>query len=168
MLFMVLVLMTKILNPSHEPTLSGAARSTVLSKEEVCEMALMSFMRRTDSDLARFIKPQLQSIIAEATSSPDSDSDDPSPRRFIKKLSESPDGGRSVPKHEIDEIVLSAVQKAFEARDAEIAKISSKVEGMYSKKHIALITTVVGAIATIVSSLASVYGTMHHLGNCTK
>jgi hypothetical protein len=138
--------------------------------EDFCDEALRTFMRRTDSDLAKYIRPQLVSLVKDATSSPESDDEQasPSPKRIARRLAASPDLVRQAPRQEIDEVVLAAVQKAFEEKEAAIAHKEKKIEGMFSKKATAAITTVVGIIVTIVSSLGSVYGTMNNFGNCTK
>jgi hypothetical protein len=152
-----------------------AARSSSLSEDELCDMALSTFMRRTDSDITRYVKPHLVSAIKEAVSSPESDdegvasaSSSPSPKRVIKTWVKQPESVKSTPRPELDEIILSAVQKAFEEKEAALEHKSKKIEGMFSKKTTTLITTCVGAIIAIVSSLGSVYGTMGNVGNCTK
>lgn len=148
---------------------AGHAISNIASGEDLCEVALSIFMKRTDSDLAKYIKPHLKSVIQEATSSPDSDDDNsPSPKRIIKSWVRKPDSVKNTPRDDMDEVVLAAVQKAFEEKEALIQKKEKKIEGMFSKKSTALITTVVSALVTITSSLGSVYGTKLSENNCTK
>lgn len=143
--------------------------SNVQSGEDLCEIALSTFMRRTDSDLAKYIKPHLKSVIEEVASSPESDDDDsPSPKRIIKKWVKSLDSVRNTPRPEMDEVILAAVQKAFEEKEALIEKKEKKIEGMFSKKSTALITTVVSVVVTLTSTLTSIYETKGNIQNCTK
>lgn len=168
MLLIVLMLMVNALNAMHEPVSSVVVRTSSGSSEELCDAALHTFMRKTDSDLAKYIRPHLVSVIKEATSSPESDNDEPSPRKVVRKWAGSPDAVKNAPKSDLDEVILQAVQKAFEEKESEIAKKSEKIERMFSKKGTALITTTVAALVTITSSLASVYTTKNSNGNCTK
>jgi hypothetical protein len=169
-MFLIVLFMTSMLHGMQEPTSSivviyntAAARSSS-SEDEVCDMALATFMRRTDSDLAKYIKPHLACVIKEANSSPDSDesSDDPSPHRVIKTWVTHPDSIKSTPKQELDDVILKAVHKAFEEKDAEIEKRSKKIDGMFSKRDTTLITVVISALVTIVSSITSVFVTKDH------
>lgn len=179
MLLIVLLLISCSLNSSNEPTSTVvsvehhgamAARASSLSEDELCDAALEAFMKKTDSDLARYVKPHLASAIKEVTSSPESDSDNdtPSPRKVIRSWVRQPDCIKTTSRPQLDEVILSAVQRAFEEREVSLAKKSEKIEGMFSKKATTLIATVVGAIVTVASSLGSVYGTMNNSGNCTK
>lgn len=150
-----------------------AARASSLSEDDLCDAALSTFMKRADSDLARHIKPHLVSAIKEAASSPESDSEQesPSPKRIMRTWVRQPESVRTTPRPELDEVILSAVQKAFDEKEANLAKKQQKIEGMFSKKATVAITTLVGAIVTLASTLASVYGTMGNVGNsgnCTK
>jgi len=182
MLLFVLVLFIYGLNLASDPFSSAvvamhhdhmAARASSMSEDELCDAALEAFMKKNDSDLARHIKPHLASAIKLASSSPDSDNEDlsPSPKRVMRTWVRQPESVRTTPRPELDEVILSAVQKAFEEKEAVLKKKEEKIEGMFSKKSTALITTIVGAIVTIATSLASVYGTMNNngnMGNCTK
>jgi hypothetical protein len=151
-------------------SVSNIARE--LGHEDICDAALQSFMRRTDSDLAKYIRPQLVSFVKEAASSPESEDEgeqaSPSPKKIARRLAASPDAIRTAQRHEIDEVVLAAVQKAFEEKEADIEHKAKKIEGMFSKKCMAGIATCVGIFATLATSLASVYGTLNNAGNCTK
>lgn len=140
------------------------------SEEDLCDLALETFMKRADSDLARHIRPHLAWAIKEAVSSPDSDeeSESPSPKRIMRTWARQPESVKSTPRPELDEVILSAVQKAFNEKEASLAHQEKKIEGMFSKKATAIITTFVGAIVTIATSLGSVYGTINNAGNCTK
>lgn len=182
MLLLVLIMFISGLNFTSDPFSSSvvvvhhdqmAARAHSLSEDELCDAALQTFMKRADSDLARHIKPHLVSAIKDAASSPESDSDDnsPSPKRIMRTWARQPESVRTTPRPELDEVILSAVQKAFDEKEAVLKKKEQKIENMFSKKTTAIITTVVGAIVTIASTLASVYGTMGNVGNsgnCTK
>ena len=82
-------------------------------EDRICNAALHMFAGRTDSDLSRYIRPHLRTIVKEATTSPDSDDDSsPSPKRTVRRLAQTPDSIRTMPRRDIDEVVLSAVQKA--------------------------------------------------------
>jgi len=168
MLLIVLMLMVNPLNAMHEPASAVVVRPSSGSSEELCDAALSTFMRKTDSDLAKYIRPNLVSVIKDAISSPESDNDEPSPRKVVRKWAGSPDMVRSAPKTELDEVVLLAVQKAFEEKEADLARKSEKIERMFSKKTTVFITALVTTVVTLTSSLASVYGTKDNSGNCTK
>lgn len=182
MLLLVLIMFMNVLNFTSDPFSSAVVevhhhRMPGLnlhgSEDELCDAALQTFMKRADSDLARHIKPHLVSAIKEAASSPDSDDENnsPSPKRIMRTWARQPESVRTTPRPELDEVILSAVQKAFDEKEAVLKKKEQKIENMFSKKTTAIITTVVGAIVTIASTLASVYGTMGNVGNsgnCTK
>jgi hypothetical protein len=180
MLLIVLLFVSNVMHSSHdrEPmsvtamsasVVNMAARSSSVSEDELCDAALEAFIRRTDYDISRYVKPHLVSVIKEAVSSPDSDSDNnsPSPKRVIRTWVRQPESVRTTPRQELDEVVLAAVQKAFEEKEAELDHKAKKIERMFSKKTTTAITTVVGVIVAIVSSLGSVYGTKNDC-NCTK
>lgn len=145
-------------------------RPTSASEDDLCEEALSTFMKRGDSDIAKYIKPHLVSAIKEASSSPESDSEEgsPSPKRIMRTWVKKPESVKSTPKPELDEVILSAVQKAFQEKEEELEKKSVKIGEMFSKKTTTIISTIVGVIATIATSLGSVYGTINNYGNCTK
>ena len=174
MFLLVLFLVSQVLNSSQEPTSSpivvyaDAARSSSPSNDELCDIALAAFMKRTDSDLAQYIKPHLVTVIKEATTSPDSDDGIASPTKTVKKWLMSPDTINSSPKQELDEVVLRAVQKAFQEKEKDFKNMATQVEGMFSKKSTGIITAVATILVTLASSLSSVYATLDSVGNCTK
>jgi hypothetical protein len=168
MLFLVIFLFSNILNAMNEPIPSVIAGMSSGSSEELCDVALSTFMRKTDSDLAKYIRPHLVSVIKDATSSPESDDDEPSRRKVVRRWAASPDTVKHAPKSELDEIVLLAVQKAFEEKEIELLKKSEKIDRMFSKKSTAIITAVVSSLVTLTTSLTSVYTTKNNFGNCTK
>lgn len=175
MLLIVLLFVSNVIYASHdrEPmsmsAINMAARSSSFSEDELCDAALQAFVRRADYDISRYIKPHLASAIKEASSSPESDSDgdSPSPKRVMRTWVKQPESVRTTPRPELDDVILAAVQKAFEEKESDLAHKAKKIDGMFSKKTTTLITTVVGAIVAIVSSLGSVYGTKSDC-NCTK
>lgn len=180
MLLLVLIMFINVLSFSSDPFSSAvavmhhdqlAARSSSLSEDDLCDAALEAFMRKNAADISRHIKPHLTSAIKLVASSPESDSEDEasaSPKRIIRTWVKQPESIRTTPRPELDDVILAAVQKAFEEKEAILKKKEEKIEAMFSKKATAIITTVVGAIVTIATSLASVYGTMGNVGNCTK
>lgn len=138
----------------------------VASPDELCDRALVVYMRRVDSDLARYIKPHLTSAIQEAVSSPESDDDNsPSPKRVMRTWVHHPESVQSTPQAELNEVVLAAVDRAFKQKEAELAHKNAKIEGMFSKKSMALISTVIGGLSTLVTALVSIYATKD---NCSK
>ena len=141
----------------------------VSSEEDLSEAVLSTFMRRTDANVARYIKPHLTSVIKQAASSPESDDDNsPSPHKVIKTWVKRPDSIKNTSRSDMDEVILAAVEKAFEEKEALLEKKEKKIEGMFSKKSTALITALTTAVVTIASSLGSVYGTKDINQNCTK
>lgn len=183
MFLFVILLISGLLNASNHEPISSLTPPSVnmmphldimqtrssedIIEEELCEVTLSAFMKRTDSDLAKYIKPQLKSFIKQVTSSPDSDDDNPSPKKTIRKLFANPGHAKIAPKHELDEVVLAAVQKAFEEREEEIQKKTSKIERMFSKKTTALISGVLSVIMTLAGTLGTTYGVEKDC-NCTK
>ncbi len=138
----------------------------VASPDELCDRALVVYMRRVDSDLARHIKPHLTSAILEASSSPENEDDaSPSPKRVMRTWMHHPESVQSTPQAELNEIVLAAVDKAFKEKEAELAHKNAKIEGMFSKKSMALISTVIGGLSTLITALVSIYATKD---NCSK
>jgi len=144
---------------------------SVQSEEELSDLALSAFMKRTDSDIARYIKPHLVSVIKEVASSPESDNDEDSsasPKKVIRSWVKKPDSVKNTPRSDLDEVILTAVQKAFEEKEFEINKKSKKIDGMFSKKSTALITAITTAVVTVTTSLGGIYGIKNNSGNCTK
>lgn len=179
MFLLISVLLMNALNFSSDPFASAvsvhhsalAARSDSSSGDELCEAALQAFMRKTDSDLARHVRPHLAFAIKEASSSPESDNEAdaaPSPKKIMRTWVREPSSVRTTPRPELDEVILAAVQRAFEEQEADIAHKAKKIDGMFSRKCMATIAGVVCAFTTLATSLASVYGTMGNIGNCTK
>lgn len=151
-------------NVAPEFDLTKASESI---EEELCETVLSSFMKKTDSNLTKYIKPHLVSIIKEATSSPDSDDDSPSPKKIVRKLASNPAQARIAPKQELDEVVLAAVQKAFEEKEALLEKKSAKIDRMFSKKATLLISAGVSIVLTLTGTLTGTLTTSKDC-NCTK
>jgi hypothetical protein len=141
----------------------------VSSEEDLSEVVLSTFMRKTDANVAKYIKPHLVSVIKQVADSPESDDDDsPSPHKVIRSWVKRPDSIKNTLRSDLDEVILSAVEKAFEEKEKLLEKKEKKIEGMFSKKSTALITTLVTAVVTVASSLGSVYGTKDINQNCTK
>lgn len=150
-------------------TVSLDMQPKISSEEDLSEVVLSTFMRRTDANVAKYIKPHLTSVIKQVASSPESDDDDsPSPIKVIKTWVKRPDSVKNTSRSDMDEVILAAVEKAFEEKEALLEKKEKKIEGMFSKKSTMLITTVVSALVTVASSLGSVYGTKDINQNCTK
>ena len=86
-----------------------------------------------------------------------------SQHRVIEKFYE-----KAADKQELDEVVLRAVQKAFQEKEKDFKNMATQVEGMFSKKSTGIITAVATILVTLASSLSSVYATLDSVGNCTK
>lgn len=163
MFLFILFLLPQVLNSMQEPAsvvvYNAAAAQASSSEDELSDIALFTFMRRNNSDLAKYIKPHLVTVIKEANSSPDSDdssSDSPSPHRVVKSWVAHPESVKSTPKQELDDIIVKAVCKAFEEKEAALVKKSEKIDGMFSKKDTALITVIFTSIATVITAITGV------------
>ena len=176
MFLIVLLLLSTVTNCSSEPaaaavsSFAGSVLSTVVSnaghalldgaESALCEAALSLFSRKTDADISKYVRPQLSTIIKDATSSPDNkDDDDNSPQKVIKKIVSGDISIAEAPIKHIEELVMAAVQKTLEAKEKELADKASQIEGMFTPKSTACISAVSGVILAIVGSLAGAFGT---------